>query len=98
VLGAGFALFLSPNSNAIMSSVDQKYYGVASATMSTMISGGQTFSMGITMVVMAVVIGKVAVTPEYYPAFLTSAKIAFGIFSFLCCCGMVISLARGKMR
>jgi EmrB/QacA subfamily drug resistance transporter len=98
VLGAGFALFLSPNSNAIMSSVDKQYYGVASATMSTMISGGQTLSMGITMIVMTIVIGRVAVTPENYPAFLTSVKIAFGIFSFLCCCGVIISLTRGRMR
>jgi MFS family permease len=98
VLGAGFALFLSPNSNAIMTSVDKRYYGVASATMSTMISGGQTLSMGITMIVMSIVIGRVAVTPEYYPAFLTSVQITFGIFSFLCCCGVIISLLRGKMR
>jgi EmrB/QacA subfamily drug resistance transporter len=98
VLGTGFALFLSPNANAIMSSVDQRYYGVASATMSTMIAGGQTLSMGITMIVMSIVIGKVAVTPEYYPAFLTSVKIAFGIFACLCGGGVIISSARGKMR
>jgi EmrB/QacA subfamily drug resistance transporter len=98
MLGTGFALFLSPNSNAIMSSVTPKYYGIASATMSTMISGGQTLSMGITMVVMTIIIGRVAITPEYYPAFLTSAKIAFGIFAFLCFCGVIISLARGRMR
>jgi len=98
VLGAGFALFLSPNANAVMSSVDRNNYGVASATMSTMIASGQTLSMSITMIVMTIVIGRVAITPEYYPAFLTSAKIAFGIFGCLCACGVAVSSARGRMR
>jgi EmrB/QacA subfamily drug resistance transporter len=98
VLGAGFALFLSPNTNAIMSSVEPRYYGVASASMSTMIAGGQTVSMGVTMLVMANIIGRVVITPDYYPAFLTSARVAFAVFSILCCAGVAVSIARGKMR
>jgi EmrB/QacA subfamily drug resistance transporter len=98
VLGAGFALFLSPNTNALMSSVDPRFYGVASATMSTMIAGGQTLSMGISMIVMANIIGRVVITPDYYPAYLTSARVAFAIFAVMCCAGVVVSLTRGKMR
>jgi EmrB/QacA subfamily drug resistance transporter len=98
ILGIGFAFFLPPNTNALMSSVAPRYYGVASATMSTMISVGQMLSMGITMVVMAVIIGRVAVTPEYFPAFLASTRIAFGIFTLLCAGGVFISLFRGKVR
>jgi EmrB/QacA subfamily drug resistance transporter len=98
ILGLGFSLFLTPNTNALMSSVDRQYYGVASATMSTMISSGMTISMGITMVVMSVVVGKVAITPEYYPAFLNSARITFGIFALLCLAGISLSISRGKMR
>jgi EmrB/QacA subfamily drug resistance transporter len=98
VLGVGFALFSSPNSNAVMSSVAPKYFGVASAVMSTMRSVGQMFSMGITMIIMAVVIGRVTITPEYYPVFLTSTKIAFGAFSVLCMVGIFTSLSRGKVR
>jgi EmrB/QacA subfamily drug resistance transporter len=98
ILGTGFALFLSPNTNALMSSVSQQYYGIASATMSTMISGGQTLSMGITMVVMTIIIGRVEIAPEYYPAFLNSVNVAFGIFAFLCFCGVIVSSVRGKMR
>jgi EmrB/QacA subfamily drug resistance transporter len=98
VLGVGFALFSSPNSNAIMSSVVPKYFGVASAVMSTMRSVGQMLSMGITMIIMAVVIGRVTITPEYYSVFLTSTKIAFGAFSVLCAVGIYTSLSRGKVR
>jgi EmrB/QacA subfamily drug resistance transporter len=98
VLGMGFALFSSPNTNAVMSSITPKYLGIASAIMSTMRSVGQTFSLGITMIVMAVVIGRVAITPEYYPVFLTSFKIAFGIFAALCFIGIFTSFSRGKMH
>jgi len=36
VLGLGFAFFSSPNTNAVMCSVDRKFYGVASGTLGTM--------------------------------------------------------------
>ncbi|MDD5702844.1 MAG: MFS transporter [Dehalococcoidales bacterium] len=98
IVGVGFAMFLSPNSNALMSSVQPRYYGTASATMSTMISLGQMLSMGITMVVMTLVIGNTAITPEYYPAFTASTRIAFGIFTLLCIGGVFISVFRGKSQ
>jgi MFS family permease len=95
VLGTGFGLFSSPNINAIMSSVVPKYYGVAASMIGTVRTVGQTFSMGITTIVISIIIGRVAITPEFYPSFLTSAKIVFGIFAALCFCGIFASLARG---
>jgi EmrB/QacA subfamily drug resistance transporter len=96
LLGAGFALFSSPNMNAILSSVKPKYYAVASSVTGTMRTVGQTFSIGICMIIMATVIGRVVIGPENFPAFLTSAKIAFGVFAILCLLGVFASLARGK--
>jgi predicted MFS family arabinose efflux permease len=52
VSGFGFAFFSSPNTNAVMSSVEKKFYGVASATLGTMRLTGQIFSMGIAMVML----------------------------------------------
>ncbi len=98
VIGFGLALFSSPNTNAIMSSVEKRSYGVAAATVGTMRLTGQMFSMGIAMLVFAVYIGRVEITPENYPAFLQSAKTAFTIFTVLCFGGIFASLARGKMR
>jgi MFS family permease len=98
IIGIGFAFFLSANTNALMSSVAPEYYGVASATMGTMISIGQMMSMGITMVVTAIIIGGATISPELYPAFLTSAKIGFGIFTLLCFVGIFISFFRGRTR
>jgi hypothetical protein len=98
VIGLGMAMFIPPNSNAVMGSVTPKYFGIASATNGTMRALGQIFSMAVAAVIMAEVIGKVIITPNYYPAFITSTKIAFGIFCALCFCGIFTSLARGKLR
>ena len=48
LLGIGFGLFSSPNTRAIMNSVDKSKLGVASGTLSTMRSTGQ--SIGLAMV------------------------------------------------
>ncbi|MFA4851691.1 MAG: MFS transporter [Bacteroidales bacterium] len=98
VIGIGLALFSSPNNNAIMGSVDRKYYGVASASIGTMRLTGQTISMGIATLVFAINIGKVKISPEYYPQFLDSTRIAFIIFTVLCTAGVFASMARGKLR
>jgi EmrB/QacA subfamily drug resistance transporter len=98
LLGFGFALFSSPNTNAVMGSVEKKYYGVASATLGTMRLTGQVLSMGIAMMIFAIYIGRVQITPEYYPLFLKSMKSAFAIFAVLCFGGIFASLARGRTR
>jgi MFS family permease len=98
VLGFGFALFSSPNTNAVMSCVEKKSYGVASATLATMRQVGMMLSMGIAMVIFSIYIGRVEITPEYYSAFVSGLKIAFVIFAVLCFAGIFASLARGKLR
>ena len=98
VLGLGFGFFSSPNTNAVMSSVERKSYGVASGMLGTMRLTGQTFSMGIALLLFALYIGRVQITPEYYPLFLKSMKTAFTISAALCFAGIFASIARGKTR
>ena len=98
LLGFGFALFSSPNTNAVMSSVERRYYGVASATLGTMRLTGQMLSLGVTMLLFALFIGPVQITPAVYPAFLAAMHAAFIIFASLCFAGIFASLARGKMH
>jgi hypothetical protein len=98
LLGVGFALFSSPNTNAVMSSVERGSYGVAAGTVATMRMTGQMFSLGIVMLIFALVMGRVQILPEYYGQFLMSVRIAFGIFAALCFGGVFASLARGKVR
>ncbi len=98
VLGLGFALFSSPNTNAIMGSVERKFYGVASAMVGTMRTTGMMISMGIAMFLFSVYLGPVQITPEFHAPFLASAKAAFVVFTVLCFGGIFASLARGKLR
>ncbi|RKX97474.1 MAG: MFS transporter, partial [Spirochaetes bacterium] len=98
LLGFGLALFSSPNTNAVMSSVERRFYGVSSATLGTMRLTGQMLSMGIAMLIFVIYIGNVQITPQYYPLFLTSMKTAFITFAVLCIGGIFASLARGRVR
>ncbi len=98
VLGAGFAFFSSPNVNATMSAVENKFYGVASATLSTMRLTGQMFSMGITMLVFAVILGNRPIAEAGNPLLLKSIKIIFIVLAVVCCGGVFASLARGKVH
>jgi len=95
-LGAGF--FSSPNTNAIMGSVAKKYLGVAAGVLGTMRTSGMTLSMGIVMILFSIYIGKAQITPEYYPAFLTTVKVSFVIFTALCFGGTFAQLAGRKAR
>jgi EmrB/QacA subfamily drug resistance transporter len=98
VLGLGFGLFSSPNTNAIMGSVERRFYGVASGSVGTMRLLGQMFSMGIATLIFAVYIGRIQITPETHDQFLTAVRVAFIVFAALCFAGIFASLARGKMR
>jgi len=98
LIGFGFALFSSPNTNAVMSSAPKAAYGVASATVATMRQVGMVLSMGVAMLMFALYIGRVEITPEYYLLFLESMKTSFIIFAVLCFGGIFASLARGKVR
>jgi hypothetical protein len=59
---------------------------------------GNSFSIGTVTLIFSFYVGQVQITPERYPAFLMSAKVAFAVFALLCFGGMFASLARGKMR
>jgi EmrB/QacA subfamily drug resistance transporter len=64
LLGFGFALFSSPNTNAVMSSVENRFYGVASGALGTMRVIGMVLSMGIIILIFSIYIGKVQITSE----------------------------------
>ena len=96
-LGFGFALFSSPNTNAIMGSVNRQMYGVASAMVGTMRQLGMMFSMGVVMMILALRLGQAEIQADNIPEFITSMKTAFSVFAVLCFGGIFASLARGKV-
>lgn len=98
LMGLGFALFASPNTNAIMSSVHPADYGMASGMVSTMRLVGQSLSLGIAMLIFSIIMGHVQISPENIDKLLTSIQMAFAVFAGLCLVGTVFSLARGELR
>jgi len=96
--GFGFALFSSPNTNAIMSSVERRYYGIASAVMSTMRMMGQSFSLGISLFVFSIYLGSAKIAPENYELLIKSVQSGFTIFSIISFLGMFASLKRGNIH
>ncbi len=98
VLGFGFALFSSPNTNAIMGSVERRYYGLASGSVGTMRLVGMMISMGIATLIFALLIGRVSITIETYPFLMKGVRMAFSVFAILCLGGIAASLVRGRVR
>lgn len=98
LLGIGFALFSSPNTNAVMSSVKPADLGMASATLGTMRLTGQTMSMGITLLILALVFAKNPGNVSDISGLLKGIRITFTVFAALCTAGIFFSLKRGKLR
>lgn len=98
MLGTGFALFSSPNMSAMMGAVEKRHYGLASGLVATMRLLGQMFSMAVATVVLALLVGREAITPANYDRFLLSVQTVFVISASLCAVGVYFSFARGSMR
>lgn len=98
VLGLGFGIFSSPNTNAIMGAVERRFFGVAGAMVGTMRHVGMMVSMGLVMTVLAVLMGAAEITVENQAAFLEAMRISFGLFAVLCFGGIFASLARGRIE
>ncbi|NQS78335.1 MAG: MFS transporter [Methanoculleus bourgensis] len=94
VLGVGVGLFSSPNTTAVMGSVGKRYYGSASAMVAMMRSLGMMMSMGLVLVVFAVIMGSTVVTPAIFPEFLASMNLIFLVFAVLSVFGIFLSLKK----
>jgi MFS family permease len=98
LMGIGYALFSSPNTYAVMSSVPFSHYGVASATLGAMRSLGQAVSMATLSLLFALFIGGQQFGPAAAPQFLVSIRLGFSIFAGLSLLGILASLARGRVH
>ncbi|HNW50175.1 MAG TPA: MFS transporter [Prolixibacteraceae bacterium] len=96
MLGLGFGFFSSPNTNAIMGSVEKKDYGIASGTSATMRVFGQTLSMMIATIFISLMLGKQQVSADTIDFYMKSMKICFTLFALLCIPGIWFSLQRNK--
>jgi EmrB/QacA subfamily drug resistance transporter len=98
VLGTGFGLFTSPNTNAIMGAVEPRHYGVAAGFAGAMRLTGQVFSMGIAMLIFGVLLGNTPVKGAPPHLLVAGTRTALALFAALCAVGVLPSLARGRVR
>lgn len=96
MLGAGFALFSTPNNNAVMGSVERKDYGSASAIVQTMRLSGQMLSVGVAAFLLSAHLGMKAVSTLVIPEFMAAQKSVLLFFSGWCVLGAWASANRDK--
>ena len=87
--GIGFALFASPNSNAVMSSVDKSLYGLASSTLASVRMIGQSTSMALASLFLRYYVGSVQLSLAPVDRLLAAIKIAFAVFGALSILGVI---------
>ncbi len=97
VLGTGFGLFTSPNTNAGMGAVAARQYGVASGFLGTMRLTGQVSSMAVTLLVLGLRFGHVPAAAAPPAALTGTLRVLFLGFAGVCAVGVLPSLARGKV-
>lgn len=96
ILGIGFGMFSSPNTNVIMGSVEKKVYGTASAIVATMRSTGMMFSMSIAALTIHWFLGKAQININNIDQFIMSTKVVFTTFTILCLFGVYTSIVKNK--
>ncbi len=106
VIGIGFGLFSSPNTSAVMGSVQRSELGVAAGTLGTMRFMGQ--SMGLALVgagiasalapeaILQLLAGLGADNPVAREEFIIGMKDVFAVSALVAAIGTVASLVRGR--
>lgn len=89
--GIGYGLFSSPNTILITTSVPEEEASKASASLSAMRLIGQTVSLGIFTTVFAIIMGNVAIVPEYYNLLMESSYIITILAVIFVVIGAIIS-------
>ncbi len=96
IIGTGFGVFITPNSTAIMGSVQQRQFGLASGMIAAMRTLGMAVSMTTVTLVFSLLMGDATITADTLPAFLTSMRIGLSAFAVFSCLGVILSFWRGK--
>jgi EmrB/QacA subfamily drug resistance transporter len=107
IIGFGMGLFSSPNTSAVMGSVEKNQLGIASGTLATMRFLGQSLSLALMSAVFATFLSSsvlsalfVGVNPSTLGSatqgFVDAMRIAFVIAAIISAAGVATSLVRGK--
>jgi len=96
LIGAGFSVFITPNTVAIMGSVGARNYGMASGMIGTMRTMGMVTSMTTITLIFSIFMGGQSVTQATVPLFVYSMQAGLLAFAVFSCSGVIMSMARGR--
>lgn len=94
--GFSFALFSSPNTNAIIAEVSKEDYASANSILATMRTMGQSTSMAVVTIIVGLILGKVSLEAAAPADLLRTLHMALRTFMALCAVGVFLSLQRRK--
>jgi EmrB/QacA subfamily drug resistance transporter len=96
LIGAGFGVFITPNTVAIMGSVPARQYGMASGMIGTVRTLGMVTSMTTITLIFSLFMGGQPVTKATVPVFVSSMQTGLLAFAAFSCSAVIISMARGR--
>ncbi len=94
LIGSGFGIFITPNSTAIMGSVERRQFGVASGMIGAMRTLGMAASLTTISLIFSLIMGKHAITEQTLPLFLFSMRAGLVAYAVFSCLGIIVSFGR----
>ena len=94
IIGIGFGFFSTPNSTAIMTSIEKRDYGMASSMIATMRTFGMLSAMTLITILLSLNLGEQSISEETGTGFIATMHSAMIIFTLLSMIGIFCSLAR----
>jgi len=94
VAGLGFAMFSSPNTNAVMACVKKEDYGLASSVLATMRSLGNTVSMAVVTSVVGLYMGSGSLKNAEPEVIMQTMHTVYFVFTILCILGIFMANCR----
>lgn len=98
LIGAGFGIFVTPNSTVIMGSVERRRFGLASGMVGAMRTLGMATSMTSVTFIFSLFMGDRVINSETMQAFLSSMRVGLTVCAVFACLGMLISIGRGRVK
>lgn len=90
--GIGYGMFISPNTNIVVSSLPSKLSSIASATVSTTRVIGESLSLSMKTLIFAIIMGSLAIAPENSTSLILSSQIVTVLATIICVFAIVFSL------
>ncbi|MDR0767108.1 MAG: MFS transporter [Methanosarcinales archaeon] len=90
--GVGYGMFVSPNTNIVVSALSSKLAPIATATVSTTRVIGEALSLGMLTLVFAIFMGSLHLIPENSAELILSSQVFTILAGIICVLAIVFSL------